>query len=64
MAIQVAGSVILSDSPVRLDNLNNIRFQTASSAPVALGNGQIYVNTTDNKAYVYASGGWQEIGNV
>jgi len=63
MAIQVSGSTVISDAR-RVENLNNIRFQTATSNPTAQGVGQIYVNTSSNKAYVYTASGWLEIGNV
>jgi len=42
-------------------NFTNLILPSYSSAPSSPSNGEMYYNTTTNKPYIYASGGFQEI---
>ncbi len=54
MAIQVSGTTVINDSRKVL-NLQGMRVPTYSSDPSSPSGGDVYLNTANNKLYVYGS---------
>ena len=53
-------------TPIDLTGLEilNVKFQNLASAPTALGEGQVYYNTTDKTTYVYNGTAFEAVGKI
>jgi hypothetical protein len=53
-------------TPIDLTGLEilNVKFQNLATAPTALGEGQVYYNTTDKTTYVYNGTAFEAVGKI